>query len=119
MPDERTIEALLEEKRTLPPPKGFAAEAVANDPAIYERGNADPEGFWASEAARLKWSTPWDRVLEWELPYARWFLAGRLNVSVNCLDRHVDSGGGDKIAYHFEGEPGDRRTLTYLRVLRD
>jgi acetyl-CoA synthetase len=117
MATERTIEALFDERRTFPPPPELAAGANASDPAIYEQASADPEGFWAAQASELQWSTPWNTVLEWELPFAKWFVGGRLNVSVNCLDRHVDAGGGDKVAYHFEGEPGDRRTITYADLL--
>jgi len=119
MPEERTIEALLEERRSFPPPPAFAAHANATDPAIYERADADPKGWWAEQAATLEWSRPWDAVLHWDEPFARWFDGGRLNVSVNCLDRHVRAGGGDKIAYHFEGEPGDRRTITYADLLAE
>ena len=78
----------------------------------------DLEGFWAEQAERLHWTEPWDRVLEWEPPFAKWFVGGQLNVSDNCLDRHVEAGGGDKVAYHWEGEPGDTRTITY-EELRD
>ena len=73
----------------------------------------DLEGYWAGEAARLDWYKPWDTVLDWDPPFARWFDGGQLNVSVNCLDRHVNAGGGDKVAYYWEGEPGDRKTITY------
>ncbi|MGZ4208690.1 MAG: acetate--CoA ligase, partial [Actinomycetota bacterium] len=88
-----------------------------HDPAIYDRAATDFEDFWAEQARLLDWFRPWERVLEWELPFAKWFVGGRLNVSVNCLDRHVAAGGGDKIAYFFEGEPGDRRTITYAELL--
>jgi len=107
------IETLFDEQRTFPPPPEFAAQANAKDPAIYERAASDLEGFWAEEAAKLDWYRPWDTVLEWDPPFARWFIGGQLNVSVNCLDRHVNAGGGDKVAFYWEGEPGDRRTLTY------
>ena len=119
MAQERTIEALFDERRTFPPPPAFAAKANANDPDIYARAAQDPEGFWAEQAGLLEWTTPWHTVLEWDLPFAKWFVGGTLNVSVNCLDRHVASGGGDKVAYYFEGEPGDRRTLTYAELLAE
>ena len=119
MATERTIEALFDERRTFPPPSEFAESAGANDPRIYERAAADFEGFWAEQAGLLEWIKPWTTVLEWELPFAKWFVGGALNVSVNCLDRHVRAGGGDKIAYYFEGEPGDRRTLTYAELLAE
>jgi acetyl-CoA synthetase len=119
MATERTIEALFDEKRTFPPPEELAATANASDPAIYERATADAEGFWAEQAGLLDWTTPWTTVLEWDLPFAKWFVGGRLNVSVNCLDRHVSAGGGDKIAYYFEGEPGDRRTISYQELLAE
>ena len=107
------IETLFQEAREFPPPPAFAAQANINDPAIYDEAAADPEAFWAAEAARLDWYRPWDTILEWDPPFAKWFVGGQLNVSVNCLDRHVNAGGGDKIAYYWEGEPGDRKTLTY------
>lgn len=107
------IETLFDEQREFPPTPAFAAQANVNDPAIYQRAADDLEGYWADEAARLDWYKPWDTVLEWDSPFARWFSGGQLNVSVNCLDRHVNAGGGDKVAYHWEGEPGDRKTITY------
>ena len=111
------IDALLQEKRVFPPPSGFAEGAVVSDPAIYERAAEDPEAFWAEQAGRLEWSRPWDTVMEWTPPFVKWFVGGTLNASVNCLDRHVASGGGEKVAYHWEGEPGDTRTLTYRELL--
>jgi len=116
---DRAIETLFKEGRTFPPPPDFAKKANAGDPAIYGRATEDPEAFWAEQAGLLEWTTPWHTVLEWELPFAKWFVGGKLNVSVNCLDRHVAAGGGDKIAYHFEGEPGDRKTLTYSELLQE
>ncbi|MDP9265170.1 MAG: acetate--CoA ligase [Chloroflexota bacterium] len=111
------LEALGSEDRTFPPPPEFVAQANANDASIYERAERDFEGFWADEARRLEWSKPFTRVLEWEVPYAKWFADGKLNVSVNCLDRHVRAGKGTKVAYHWEGEPGDKRTVTYAELL--
>src|SRR4051795_5822797 len=104
---------LFDQQRTFPPPPEFAAQANAKDPAIYERAANDLEGFWAEEAAKLAWYRPWDTVLEWDPPFAKWFIGGQLNVSVNCLDRHVNAGGGDKVAFYWEGEPGDRKVITY------
>ncbi|HJT36884.1 MAG TPA: acetate--CoA ligase [Actinomycetota bacterium] len=117
MDSERAIETLFEERRTFPPPRELAENANAASSEIYDRAAADPESFWADQARLLEWTTPWHTVLEWQPPFAKWFVGGRLNVTVNCLDRHVAAGGGDKVAYHFEGEPGDRRTLTYADLL--
>ncbi len=107
------IDVLLTENRTFPPPESFATSASIRDESIYERASADPEAFWAEMAAELEWETPWEKVLEWNPPHAKWFTGGRLNASVNCLDRHVRNGRRNKAALIFEGEPGDRRTLTY------
>ena len=112
------IENLLSEARTFPPPDDFKARALVSDRSLHEQAERDLEGFWAEQAARLRWTRHWDRVLEWELPFAKWFVGGQLNVSDNCLDRHVEAGGGDKVAYHWVGEPGDDRTITYAE-LRD
>ena len=116
---EQTISALLSEDRVFEPPPAFAAGAVVGDRAIFDRAAADPEAFWAEQAGRLEWSKPWDRVMDWTPPFVRWFDGGRLNVSVNCLDRHVRAGGGGKVAYHWVGEPGDTRTVTYADLLAD
>jgi len=112
------IENLFSEARTFPPPDEFKADALVKDRSLHEQAERDLEGFWAEQAERLRWTKPWDRVLEWDLPFAKWFVGGQLNVSDNCLDRHVDNGDGDKVAYHWEGEPGDTRTITY-QELRD
>ena len=112
------IENLFSEARSFPPPDEFKADALVKDRSLHERAEQDLEGFWAEQAERLRWTKPWDRVLEWELPFAKWFVGGQLNVADNCLDRHVDNGDGDKVAYHWEGEPGDTRTITY-QELRD
>jgi acetyl-CoA synthetase len=116
---EPTIEALLSERRVFEPPAEFRAGAIVQDPAIYERAGADPEAFWAEQAERLTWFRPWGRVMEWEPPWVRWFTGGVLNASYNCLDRHVEAGGGDKVAFHWEGEPGDTRTITYAELLEE
>ena len=115
--DHTAIEALMLEERAFPPSAAFRAQANVSDPAIYQRAADDLEGFWAEEAARLDWYEPWHTVLDWQPPFARWFDGGTLNVSVNCLDRHVAAGLGDRVAYHWEGEPGDRRTITYAELL--
>ncbi len=112
------IEALLEESRRFPPSPEFAAQSnVTAD--IYAQAERDYAAFWASWARRLEWIKPFTVALEWNEPFARWFADGQLNVSVNCLDRHVRSGSGEKIAYYFEGEAGDRRTITYRELLDD
>ena len=113
------IEVLLDERRSYPPPEAFRAAARVRDPGIYDRAEADPEAFWAEHAENLVWSRKWDRVLDWKPPFARWFVGGRLNASVNCLDRHLEAGRGDRPAFHWEGEPGDRKTLTYADLHRE
>jgi acetyl-CoA synthetase len=114
---ERTIEALLSEQRIFEPPEEFRARAVVNDASIYSRAESDHEGFWAEQASELAWFEPWNQVLEWKPPWVKWFLGGKLNASYNCLDRHVEAGGGDKVAFYWEGEPGERRTITYKQLL--
>ncbi len=107
------IEALFSEQREFAPPPEIARDANARAD-LYERAEQDFEGFWEEQAAgRLDWFRKWDKVLEWDLPYAKWFLGGQLNVAYNCVDRHVEHGLGSKVAYYWEGEPGDSRTLTY------
>ncbi len=118
-PTEATIEDYFSEDRVFPPPDAFRRQAVANDPGVYERAEADWRKFWAEQAGSLDWFRIWDSVLEWELPFARWFDGGTLNVSYNCLDRHVAAGHADKVAFHWEGEPGDTRTITYGQLLDD
>jgi acetyl-CoA synthetase len=113
------IEGLLEEDRRFPPPDGFVSRTGVTDSTLHERAEADFEGFWAEQARTLEWSRPFTEVLDWQLPFARWFADGQLNVSVNCVDRHVASGHGDQVAYHWEGEPGDTRTITYADLLND
>jgi acetyl-CoA synthetase len=115
-----TIDDLSTELRRFPPPDGFKAEALVTGTDLYDEAAADDEGFWARQASDLiTWSKPWTAILEWDLPYARWFGGGQLNVSYNCLDRHVEGGRGDKVAFHWEGEPGDSRTITYAELLAD
>jgi len=116
---QQNIAALLTEERVFEPPAGFVAEALVKDRGIYERAEADVEGFWAEQADRLTWFKKWDTVMEWSPPWVKWFTGGTLNASYNCLDRHVEAGGGDKVAYHWEGEPGEQRTVTYKQLLED
>ena len=118
-PSSPEISALLTEDRTFPPSAAFTAAAHANDPAVYARAADDPEAFWAGFANELEWITPFTRVLEWASPDAKWFGGGRLNVAANCLDRHVRTARRNKAAIIWEGEPGDRRTLTYFDLYRD
>ena len=118
--DHDTIDALLDEQRHFPPSAAFKDQALVVDTSLYDQGNADFEGFWAQQAASLlDWSTEWHTILEWDLPFAKWFIGGELNVSFNCLDRHVLAGKGDKVALHWEGEPGDTRTITYADLLEE
>jgi acetyl-CoA synthetase len=120
MPDaEATIDALLSEKRVFEPSDEFRSRALWSDPGVHQRAAADPEGFWAQQAGRLDWFRRWDQVMEWNPPWVKWFLGGKLNASYNCLDRHVEAGGGDKVAYYWEGEPGDERVLTYRELNRE
>jgi acetyl-CoA synthetase len=115
--EARTIDALLSEDRFFEPPAGFRERAVVRDPGVYEEANRDFEAFWAEQARELTWTRPWDTVMDWDPPWVTWFAGGQLNASVNCLDRHVDAGGGDKVAFYWEGEPGDTRVLTYRELL--
>ncbi len=112
------ISALLKEDRRFPPPESWRATAHVTDPAIYEEAARDPEGFWAGFARELEWIEPWHTVLEWRSPHAKWFVGGKINASVNCLDRHVRTARRNKAAIVWEGEPGDRRTLTYWDLYR-
>src|SRR4029453_11136981 len=102
MSDEtnRDIEALLSEDRVFTPDPAFTARAIVSDPAVYDRAGADHEAFWAEQADRLSWFRRWDTVMEWSPPWVTWFAGGTLNASYNCLDRHVEAGGGDKVAYY-------------------
>jgi acetyl-CoA synthetase len=109
---EETLSALHHELRHFDPPADLAAAANAQ-PGIYEEAAADPIAFWERQAERLDWASPWTEPLQWDLPFAKWFVGGTLNVSVNCVDRHLAAGRGDRVAFHWEGEPGDTRTITY------
>jgi acetyl-CoA synthetase len=112
------IEALLQEHRSFAPSDAFAASAVMNDPEIYARAAKDPEAFWEGFAKELEWMQPWSKVLDWNPPDAKWFVDGKINVAANCLDRHARSWRRNKAAFIWEGEPGDRRTLTYFDLYR-
>ncbi|HTJ77183.1 MAG TPA: acetate--CoA ligase [Acidimicrobiales bacterium] len=112
--DPATIEAYQLEGRKFPPPEEFKKDALVVDPWMYDDADRDWQGFWARQALDLlDWSKEWDTIVEWELPFAKWFVGGQLNVSYNCVDRHVEAGKGEKVAFHWEGEPGDTRTITY------
>jgi len=117
--DPGAFDALLHEDRRFPPPAHITATAVIGDDTIYERAASDPEAYWADWAGKLDWFEPWHTVLEWTPPSAKWFAGGKLNVSYNCLDRHVQAGRGDRTALIWEGEPGDTRTYTYAELLRE
>jgi acetyl-CoA synthetase len=112
-----SIEAFYSEDRTFPPPEHFKKDALVTDQSLYDEAEEDWQGFWARQALALDWFDEWEAILEWDLPFARWFVGGTLNVSYNCLDRHVAAGRGDKVAFHWEGEPGDTRTITYAELL--
>ena len=113
------IENLLNERRTFPPAPEFSAQANARAD-LYAEAERDYVAFWERLAReRISWTKPFETTLEWDLPFARWFVGGELNVAYNCLDRHVEAGLGDKVAYHWIGEPGDTRTLTYADLLRE
>jgi acetyl-CoA synthetase len=114
--DQHAIAALLEESRVFPPSPEFTAQANVSSPEIYERAERDPEAFWAGMAEELSWFRKWDRVLEWEAPFAKWFVGGKLNAAFNCLDRHLGTPVEDKVAFYWEGEPGDARTITYREL---
>ncbi|HJU43874.1 MAG TPA: acetate--CoA ligase [Vicinamibacterales bacterium] len=117
-PVSAEIEALLKEDRSFAPTDEFRSRAAVNDPGIYAKAAKDPEAFWASFARELEWIKPFSKVLEWHAPDAKWFADGTINVSANCLDRHVRTARRNKAAFIWEGEPGDRRTLTYFDLYR-
>ena len=117
-PEINALLNLLNEQRVFEPSAAWRADAIANDPSVYERAAADPEAFWAGFAAELEWMRPWTQVLDWQPPHAKWFVGGQLNASVNCLDRHVRTSRRNTAALIWEGEPGDRRTLTYWDLYR-
>ena len=114
------IDALSYEQRKFPPSPEFKASAIVSDQSLYEEGERDFEAYWARHARELvSWSQPFTKTLEWDPPYAEWFSDGTLNVSYNCLDRHVLAGRGDKVAFYWEGEPGDSRVITYTELLEE
>ena len=111
-----TISNLSNEERRFPPSAEFAAAANVQASA-YEEASADRLAFWAKQAERLTWTTRWSEVLDWsDAPFAKWFVGGKLNVAYNCIDRHVEDGHGEQVAYHWEGEPGDTRSITYAQL---
>ena len=112
------VENLLSEDRTFSPTAEFAAQANIKE-SEYALADADRIGFWESKAEYLKWDKRWHTVLDWQVPFSKWFVDGKLNASVNCLDRHIEEGRGDRVAFYFEGEPGDSRTITYADLLKD
>src|SRR5262245_8149203 len=118
-----SIESVLTENRSFPPPVEFAGRAhvksVADYEALYARAVNDFEGFWVEVAGQLAWAEPWRQVLDWKLPDGKWFVGGKLNLSVNCLDRHVATWCKNKAAILFEGESGDMRVLTYGQLHRE
>ncbi|MDH4077440.1 MAG: AMP-binding protein, partial [Acidimicrobiia bacterium] len=108
------------ENRSFPPSDEFVKQANASDRSLYEEADADYEAFWARQARELvTWHKDFDTTLEWDLPFAKWYVGGELNIAYNCIDRHVEAGRGDKVAYHWEGEPGDTRTITYADLLHE
>ena len=113
-----SIANLSNESRSFPPSAEFAAQANAKAD-IYTTADSDRLAFWETQARELTWDQPWSSVLDWQVPYAKWFVGGKLNASVNALDRHVAEGRGSRVAFHFEGEPGDTRTITYAQLLVD
>jgi acetyl-CoA synthetase len=117
MADEPDLEVLLKDEERFAPPPDFVEQANFSDPSIYDEANADFEAWWERWAKELDWFEPWQTVLEWDAPWAKWFKEGKLNASHNCLDRHVEAGRGDKVAYHWIGEDGDTRDITYAELL--
>jgi len=116
---DEPIQALLKEGRKFPPPKDFTRAARVTSPAIYKEAKANPLRFWEKQAKELRWMKPWKKTQEWKLPDAKWFVGGKLNVSDNCLDRHVEGPRRNKAAFIWEGEPGDTRVLTYWDLYRE
>ena len=113
---EQELEAMLEIE-TFDPPQAFAEHAEVSDRSIWDRAEEDPDAFWAEQAEQLHWHERWQQVLDWSNPpFAKWFVGGKLNVAYNCVDRHVEDGHGDQVAYHWEGEPGDTRSITYAEL---
>ncbi|HEX8854069.1 MAG TPA: AMP-binding protein, partial [Thermoleophilaceae bacterium] len=116
---ERDLEVLLKTEDRFPPPEDFKQQANFSDPAVYDEAESDWQGWWESWAKKLDWFEPWQTVLEWNPPWAKWFKEGKLNASHNCLDRHVEAGKGDKVAFHWVGEDGATRDVTYADMLEE
>src|ERR1700687_2282651 len=118
-----SIDSILNEQRVFPPPDGFSSHALVKSLEQYEQlyrdAERDPERFWGDIARELHWFKPWDRVLEWNAPWAKWFVGGKLNVTYNCVDRHAHSARRNKAAIIWEGEPGDSRVLTFGMLERE
>src|SRR5262245_33670608 len=112
------IDVLLTEGRTLAPSQWWLERSRMHDASVYARAAADPEQFWAPFATELEWSRPWTKILDWQPPHAKWFVGGKNNASVNCLDRHLSSPRRNKAALIWEGEPAEQRTLTYFELHR-
>ncbi|MBI3598163.1 MAG: AMP-binding protein, partial [Nitrospirae bacterium] len=121
--ESESITSVLKEKRVFKPKKEFTRDAIIKSRAAYQRlcnkAEKDPEGFWGNLARELVWAKPWKKILEWKLPYAKWFVGGKINVSYNCLDRHLATFRKNKAALIWEGEPGDSRTLTFQDLHRE
>src|SRR5829696_7801474 len=123
MADGATLESQIGElldQETFEPPKEFAENAVVTDESDVRRAEQDYEGFWAEQAEALHWDQKWDQVLDWsDPPNAKWFVGGKLNVAYNCVDRHVEAGNGERVAFHWRGEEGEERDVTYDDLHRD
>jgi len=116
--NSESLENLSTENRTFPPSAAFAEQANARS-ELYAHADKDRLAFWDEQASALNWHKKWDKTLQWDSPFAQWFVGGEINASVNAVDRHVAEGNGDRIAFHFEGEPGDTRTISYAQLLID
>ena len=116
--DHESLENLLSEDRQFPPTAEFATQANATA-ALYDLAEKDRLAFWEQQAHALSWEAPWTQTLQWDSPYAQWFVGGKINASFNALDRHVIEGRGDRVAFYFEGEPGDTQTITYSQLLTE
>ena len=116
--NSESLENLSTENRTFPPSSAFATQANASAD-LYAHADKDRLAFWDAQASALNWHKKWDKTLQWDSPFAQWFVGGEINASVNAVDRHVAEGNGDRIAFHFEGEPGDTRTISYAQLLAD
>jgi acetyl-CoA synthetase len=118
-PLEGRLEELLDQE-TFPPPDEFRESALLTDESVYEKADEDFEAFWAEQADALHWQEKYEQVLDWsDPPFARWFVGGKLNVAENCVDRHVEDGNGDRVAFHWRGEEGEEEDITYADLHRD